>query len=381
MSDTHITCPRCNASIPLSEALLHDIQKETLERERKKIRDELSFEQKLAQQKQTEEVVFLKSSLDQATKKLHEAQNSELELRKQKNILDEQRRTFEIEKQRQIDSERESIRKRTTEEMTEAQRIKDKEKEQYIESLKKSLEDAQRKATQGSQQLQGEAQEIDMEQTLRKAFPEDSIEPIAKGVLGADIRQTVKSPRGMPCGTILWESKRTKAWSDGWIDKLKQDCLIDKANIAAIATEALPEEAKTGIGLKNGIWICSLSLVPMLSSLLRKSLIDVARERFFNKDKQTRAEDIYTFITSHEFHQRAQMMLETYMQMKNQITKERNAFEKSWKLRESQVDRLMSNISGLYGTMQEKAGSAMRELPGTSFTGEEVAENHALLPE
>ena len=315
-------------------------------------------------------MLHLKTSLEETAKKLQTAENTELELRKQKNILDEERRTFEINIQRQIDAERDAIRKKTTEELVGQQRLKDKEKEQYIEALKKSLEDAQRKATQGSQQLQGEVQEIDMEETLKNAFPQDLIEPIAKGTLGADIRQTVKSPRGMVCGTILWESKRTKAWSDGWIDKLKQDQLNDKAHISAIATESLPDEAKNGMGNKDGIWICKPSLVIVLSSLLRKSILDVAKDRVVSQNKQSRAEELYGFITGHEFTHQVEAMIEVYGQMKEQITRERTAYEKSWKTREMQVDRLLTGVSGIYGSMQGIAGNAMKELKGAEL-GEE----------
>lgn len=370
MSDQKITCPHCGTPIPLSEALLQDIQGEALTTEKKKIREELLFEQKQHEKKQNEEMLHLKTSLEETAKKLQTAENTELELRKQKNILDEERRTFEINIQRQIDAERDAIRKKTTEELVGQQRLKDKEKEQYIEALKKSLEDAQRKATQGSQQLQGEVQEIDMEETLKNAFPQDLIEPIAKGTLGADIRQTVKSPRGMVCGTILWESKRTKAWSDGWIDKLKQDQLNDKAHISAIATESLPDEAKNGMGNKDGIWICKPSLVIVLSSLLRKSILDVAKDRVVSQNKQSRAEELYGFITGHEFTHQVEAMIEVYGQMKEQITRERTAYEKSWKTREMQVDRLLTGVSGIYGSMQGIAGNAMKELKGAEL-GEE----------
>ena len=277
--------------------------------------------------------------LSKIKKQLEVAQNAELEIRKQKNTLDEEKRTFELEKQRQLDLEREKIRKATQEEMLESQKMKELEKDKIINDLKKSLEDAQRKATQGSQQLQGEVQELDLEATLRTNFPSDSIEPIGKGLLGADIRQVVKSPGGKVCGSILWESKRTKAWSDGWIAKLKEDMRADRANIPAIISETLPEEAKTGMGLKDGVWVSSHKLFIPLAMLLRKSLIDAAYQKFVSDNKQSKAEQIYGYVTSHEFAQQVESMVEVYSEMLTQITKERVAFEKSWKLREAQVHR------------------------------------------
>jgi hypothetical protein len=332
-----IICPHCKKSFELTDALTHQIEEDLLAGEKKKHEEELTA----------------------MKRQLEKAEEAELAVRKQKNLLDEEKRTFELDKQRQLDSEREKIRKSAEETILEQQRLKEKEKDKMIDDLKKSLEDAQRKATQGSQQLQGEVQELDLEQTLRSTFSLDSIEPIGKGVLGADIRQVVKSPGGKTCGSILWESKRTKAWSDGWITKLKDDMRNDKANIPAIVSETLPEEAKTGMGLKDGVWVCSPKLFTPLAMLLRKSLIDAAYQKFVSDNRQTKAEQIYGYVTSHEFAQQVESMVEVYTSMLEQITKERVAFEKSWKLRESQVHRLLSGVSGIYGQIQGAAGPAL----------------------
>lgn len=332
-----ITCPHCHRPFELTDALTHQIEEELLASEQKKHEDELG----------------------KIKKQLEAAQNAELAIRKQKNLLDEEKRTFELDKQRQLDAERANIRKAAEENILAQQRLKEKEKDKMIDDLKKSLEDAQRKATQGSQQLQGEVAELDVEDTLRHTFPSDGIEPIGKGVLGADIRQVVKSPGGKTCGSILWESKRTKAWSDSWITKLKDDMRADRANIPAIISEALPEEAKTGMGLKDGVWVCSLKLFVPLAMLLRKSLIDAAYQKFVSDNRQTKAEQIYGYVTSHEFAQQVESMVEVYTEMLSQVTRERVAFEKSWKLREAQIHRLLSGVSGIYGQIQGAAGPAL----------------------
>jgi hypothetical protein len=221
------------------------------------------------------------------------------------------------------------------------------------------LEDANKKATQGSQQLQGEVQELDLEVTLRESIVTDIIESVGKGVMGADIRQIVKTQRGNTCGTILWESKRTKAWSDGWVTKLKEDRLRDKANAAAIVSEVLPEEIKNGMGLKDGIWVCHPKLVIPLALLLHKAIEDAARQKFVSDRRQTDAERIYAVVTGHEFVQQVESMMETYNEMLTQIERERVAFEKFWKLRESQVKHLKSGVSGIVGELQEAAGPAL----------------------
>ncbi len=335
---TTIICPHCKKEIELTDALTHQIEEKVLGDQQKK------FE---------EEIAGLK-------KKLVVAENAELEIRKQKNALDEERRTFELEKQRQIDAEREKIRQKTTQEILESQRLKDREKDKVIDDLKKALEDAQRKASQGSQQLQGEVQELDLEDMLRREFPGDTIEPVGKGVLGADVRQTVRNARGVSCGVILWESKRTKAWSDGWIAKLKEDARADKANVPVIVSEVIPDVMhKTGIGEQNGVYVCRPTLAFALAMLLRKGLLYGDRQKTVAENKQTKAEELYTFVTSHEFAQNVESMIETYVQMRDQVSRERVAFEKSWKLREAQVTRLLSGVAGIYGSMQGIAGTAL----------------------
>ena len=332
-----IICPHCKKPFSLPEVFAHEIQEKALNKERKEHAQEM----------------------DEMKRKLEATEKNELLLRKEKNALDEERRKFELEKQRQIDAEREKIRQKTAAEIMESQRLKDKEKDKVIDDLKKSLEEAQRKATQGSQQLQGEVQELDLEEILRREFPGDTIESIGKGVAGADIRHIVRSPRGRDCGHILWESKRTKAWSDKWIADLKQNYRNDKADIPAIISEALPDEIKNGIGNKDGVWVALPKLLLPLAMLLRKPLLDTAKERVRNQDMKNKAESLYTYVTSHEFVQQVEAMMEAYNEMLVQISKERVAYEKMWKQREMQVNRLLSGVSGIYGSMQGIAGPAL----------------------
>ena len=334
---TTLICPHCKQSIEISEALSHQVEEKILAEQQEKHAIELA----------------------EMKKQLAVAQNTELDLRKKQNKLDEERRTFELDKQRQMDAEREKIRQKTLEEAAESQRMKNKEYEKKIEDMAKAVEEAQRKATQGSQQLQGEVQELDLEDLLHKEFPGDSIEPVGKGVLGADIRQIVRSPRGLDCGRILWESKRTKAWSDGWVVKLKEDLRNDKANIPAIISETLPEELKAGIGVRDGVWVASPALTLPLAMLLRKALLDSARQKMIAQNQQSKAEELYSYITSHEFANQVEAMVETYKDMQEQITRERTAFEKSWKQREAQVNRLLSGVAGIYGSMQGIAGPSL----------------------
>jgi len=359
VSNNIVVCPSCGNDVEISEAFRHQIEESLLTSEREKHQKELAEAKNKANQELLSELKILKEEASERNKKLEDAMNAELELRKEKNKLEDEKKEFELTKQRQLDEEREKIRLKTADEIAEQQRLKDKEKDKKIDDLMKALEDAQRKASQGSQQLQGEIQELDLEELLRSSFPGDAIEAIGKGVLGADIRQVVRSPRGILCGTILWESKRTKTWSSGWIEKLKEDGRKDKANITAIVSEAPPEEIKNGIGVVDGVWVCLPKFILPLSMLLRKSLLDVAREKLVAENRQEKADQLYTYVTGHEFVQQVESMIEIYREMQAQIIKERTAYERMWKLREAQVTRLMSGVGGIYGSMQGIAGSAL----------------------
>jgi len=338
---TTINCPHCGKPFEINDALEKDLRKHIEEDVNEKAKEKFALESKVRDQ----ELIENRKQLSELIKQLREEKvaRENVEVTMQKKLLEEQ----------------EKIRMKAKEEDSEKHRLELKEKETQLESMRKTIEELQRKGSVGSQQLQGEVQELDLEQTLHNTFPQDVIEPIGKGVLGADIRQIVKSPMGMDCGTILWESKRTKAWSDGWITKLKDDLLHDKAHIPAIISDTLPDEAKSGMGFKDGVWIASHKLALPLAALLRKSLLDAAKQKKIAGAQSTKAEELYGFVTSHDFQHQMEAMIETYQEMQKEIQKERVSFERSWKLREMQVNKLLTGVAGLYGSMQGIAGAAL----------------------
>ena len=362
-----ITCNKCGNIIEVSQALEAELRlsiEDKLKKESRKELDELGkkaeeaalkkiaerFEQEKKEQaieaeenkKQTQE---LRTQLLELTKQLTQertkGQNIELEM--QKKLLESQGRLFADAKEKAKEEHK----------MIEAELRK------KLDDAAKANEDLNRKLHQGSQQLQGEVQELDLEESLTREFPDDEIQPVGKGVLGADIRQIVKSPKGLECGKILWESKRTKAWSDGWIIKLKSDLIADRSHIPVIVSEVLPDEAVGGLGNKNGVWIASPKYAVILSALLRKSLLDAAKQKVIAQMKQTKAEELYGYVTSDEFVHQMESMIETYKEMKKQIDDERSAFDRMWKKREVQVNRLLSGASGMFGEMQGIAGTAL----------------------
>lgn len=347
-----IKCPKCGHEFEASEGLMSHLKEEASLEAEKKIRAEIEGENKLKLQN-------LENTIKEKDKKLDDSRQNELKLLEDKRKLEDDKKDLELEVQRKLDEGRAQIEEKAYQKADEDHKFKDLEKDKLIGDLKKSLEDAQRKAQQGSMQTQGEVAELDLEETLRSNFKDDEIVPVAKGKNGADVKQIVKTQRGTVCGVILWESKNTKTWDDDWITKLKQDTRNDKADLPAIVTSVLPKEFKTKMGIKEGVWVSAFDLVIPLAMLLRKTLVDSTRQKVISQNKQDKAGELYTYVTSLEFSQRVEAMVEAYNRMKDQIAKERLVFEKQWSEREKQVNILLGGVAGIYGDIQGIAGSAL----------------------
>lgn len=383
MSNT-IKCPHCGKPVEITEALKHQIEEKVLTNINSKHRQEIEFtikETKEKVKKQLDEkgaleTADLKKELEEKTQKVDELRKQELKLREEKRRIEEKEKELELETQRKIDEEKKKIEEKVLKQESEKHRHEDQEKEKIIKDLKKSLDEAQRKAQIGSQQLQGEVLELDLEGILEDNFPDDVIKPVGKGVKGADVRQIVKSPqKRYICGTILWETKRTKAWTDKWITKLKSDLRAEKANIPVIVTAVMPKEIKTGMGLKDGVWVTSFNLILPLAFLLRKNLLEVTREKVTAKYKDKKADILYQYITGHEFRQQVEALVEVYEEMQIQITKEKAAFEKIWKARQGQVERLLTSTAGVVGSIQGKLGQTALQVKGLDLLDSGEGEN------
>lgn len=386
---TTIKCSNCGHEIELTEALAKDFESAALTAEHAKHEAELSrvkqeLEDAAAKSIQAVEAkahaeaaakVDLKFQTMQ--KDAEETKKDNEELRKQLTAVMQDLReskkakeNAELEMQRRLTQEEGKIREEATKIADEKQRLNLAAKEKTITDLQKALDEAQRKAAQGSQQLQGEIMELDFESALANAFRDDLIEPVAKGTKGGDIRHTVKSARGTVCGVMLWEIKRTKNWTDGWIAKLKADLLAERANIPIIITEVMPRQIIEDMGTMDGVWVCKPQLAIALATLLRKGLLDVGMQKALSENRGTKADAVYTYLTSHEFAQQIEAMLETYQEMRGQVTKERVVYEKLWAQREKQADRLLSGTANIIGSMQGHIGQAsMPKIKGLELLG------------
>lgn len=342
---------------------------EDLDIARKKLESELASVQKKAV---AEQELLLKSLKDDAEAEKEANKQLRTQLGEVMKTLREEkqaRQNAEIEAQKKAVGEIEKMRDEVQKAADDKQRLNIAAKEKTIQDLQKALDDAQRKAAQGSQQLQGEIMELDFETALADAFRDDEVLPVAKGVRGGDITQTVKSPRGTICGTMIWEIKRTKNWTDSWIPKLKEDTRNAKANISIIITEVMPKQIEQDMGQLDGVWICKPKLAIILGTLLRKSLFDAAQQRALAENQGGKAEALYAYMTSHEFSQQIEAMVDTYQQMSSQVTKERVAYEKLWAQREKQAQGLLMSTANIVGSMQGHIGqAAMPKIKGLELS-------------
>ncbi|MBK6634554.1 MAG: DUF2130 domain-containing protein [Chitinophagaceae bacterium] len=226
----------------------------------------------------------------------------------------------------------------------------------------KLIEELKRKSEQGSMQLQGESQEILLEEIIREYFPFDLIEEEGKGVEGADCIQTVRNNMGIVCGKMIYESKRTKGWSNNWVDKLKTDKRNTGADVAILVTQTFPKDMDR-FGEKEGIWVCNFSEVASVSHLLRNGIINVYEAHKKQEGKGDKMQMLYDYLTGNEFRGQVEAIMEGFMAMKQGITKERIQMEKIWKEREKQLEKVLISTSGMYGSVKGIAGASIGDIP------------------
>lgn len=355
---TTIKCPYCEKPIQVDEALKHELEEKILKDAQEKHEIEIvKVKTESIQKAKVEAEAKVKEEIEERQKQSKELQEQVTDLLKQLRASKDAESKLEIEMQKKLLSEQTKIREEEGKAADERHRLKFAEQNKQLEDARKANEELQRKLNQGSQQMQGEILELDLESSLSNEFRDDAIAPVDKGVRGADIKHIVKSPLGNECGVILWEIKRTKTWSEGWIQKLKTDLRETKANIPVIITESMPKDVKAEIEFHNGVWIARPSSTIILAALLRKSLLDVAREKAFAKHRDTSADALYTFVTSHEFVQQIEAMVEVYMEMNADIMKEKAAFDRIWAKRENQAKKLLGSTANIIGSMQGQLGT------------------------
>lgn len=404
---TNIKCPSCSFEFPLEDALSGEL-KHLIEKEKQELRQQMLdfrnkaelkirqmeeekkaeaqkqealFQQKLQQelqQKNTEleqtlrkrlsadfenQLRLMQQTNDENEQKLKQARQREMEFLEKMQELKTKEEELELNIKRRLNEEREKLsseirdlEKQRIEQMENEFKLRLAEKEKQLEDQKKLAEEMKRKADQGSMQLQGEVQELLLEDLLRQTFPYDKVTPVGKGVRGADCIHTVCNPFGNECGKIIYESKRTKDFSQEWIEKLKGDMRSLGADIAVIVTQAMPKDMDR-FGERDGVYICTFSEVRSLSAVLRTSIMKVFSISQSQKGKGDKMSLLYDYLTGNEFGEQWQAIREGFLTMKQSIQRERDAMEKLWKAREKQLEKVLLNAAHIRGSIDGIAGS------------------------
>jgi hypothetical protein len=304
---------------------------------------------------------------------LQQSRELELELRRKQRELEASVLDADLKVQRTLAEERNKIRGDAEVRTQESHRLKDLEKDKLIQDLKSSLDDMKRKADQGSTEIQGKVLELDFEEQLRRIFHLDDIQPVPRGIRGADLVQMVRNPAGSDCGSIIWETKNTKAWSPGWITKLKDDMAETRASLAILVTVALPEGIAR-FGQFDGVWVTDpLSALP-LAAALRQQLLQLERERQASTGKTVKMEMLYSYLAGNEFKGRVEGIVEAFTSLQDQLQRERRAMEKNWKEREKQIERVIKNTVGLYGDMQGIIGGQIPTIDALELESKALVE-------
>ena len=398
-----LSCPSCRTEIEITEALSSQLTaqiRKEMDAEQKAKQAELKLaHQQLAEQRQSlanEQATFatkLKAGIDaervnilaeakksaaeslslqmkdqetqlaETKAKLKVAQQNELDILKRERELLEQAEELKLAAAREVHAQRASIRESAMKQFVEEHQLKDAETQKLVSDLRHQIGDLKRKAEQGSMQTQGEVQEIALESLLETSFPTDSIEPVGKGINGADCKQVVHCPSGTRCGDILWESKRTKAFSKAWLPKLRDDQRSARSSIAVLVTQVMPEGVDT-FALMDGVWVCSWNCVKALSMALRAGLIDVTKNKLASEGRVEKMELVYNYLSSQEFQRCVEGIVEAFVTMQSDLESEKRSMTRIWNKREKQIGRAISNTAGLYGDLQGIIGVAMPTVEG-----------------
>ena len=384
MSNEFITCPYCEKSIPLSKAISHEVdtrltKKLDLREDgiRRKYESDLSAALQKARLDATAaatsqmsvELDVLKVQLSEQAAKLSRTQALEIKLRQERQSLEAEKAELELRVIREIDAKRKEIETNTRKRAAEEQTLILREKDELLDQMRRQIRELKQKSEQGSQQLQGAVLELDLEERLKAMFPLDEIKSVPKGVNGADLIQRVFDRTGELCGSILWETKRTKNWSDAWVGKLKVDQLAVEADVALLLTQALPKDCERFKQVDGSLWVTNQACALDLAFVLRNALIELAKNRRIVRGKSEKMEVLYDYLSSAQFGARVEAVLNTLVMMKGDLDAERRAYARIWAKRRTQIDSVIGNISHVVGDLQTIGDLTLAEIKSLSLAG------------
>lgn len=413
--ENKIDCPNCGNEIDVQDILYHQVdaqlkkkyqdelakekenfnvqfselkaQKKSLDEQKKKQQEEIDKQvsdqvkaselvlkkklQQEAEQEQSEALSSLKQELNDKSLKIKELNKATIELERAKREKNELEEKIRAESEKELTAKLTLERQKIQKEENDKNELKLKELAKQLEDQKKLTEEMKRKQEQGSMQMQGEVQELSIEEWLATSFPLDVIEEIKKGERGADCLQIVHTRTRQNCGSIYYESKRTKSFQASWIEKFKQDIQEKNADIGVLVTEVMPPDMER-IGQKEGIWICSYEEFKGLSNVLRESIIQLSTAMIIQENKGDKMGMLYDFLTSNEFKLQIESIVEGFSQMKADLETEQRAMRKIWKAREKQIDKVVVNTIDMYASVKGIAGSAVQSIPSLELDPSEI---------
>jgi len=328
---------------------------EKMEAEKKALEDKLKnkLQSDFAQQMKAQQ-----EELEEKSKMISELRDKEIEMERMKREMKEEKKNWEYEFEKKIQKEREEYEEQIIKREHQRIELKMKERDKVIADLKTQIDEAKRKAEQGSMQLQGEVQELAIEEYLSANFPFDEVVEVKKGARGGDCIQIVNDGNQVNCGSIYYESKRTKDFQPAWIEKFKADMRVKGADIGVIVTEAMPKDMKM-MGEKSGIWICTFEEFKALSFVLRNTVILVSQERGSQQNKGDKMNLLYDYLTSSEFRMQVEGIVEGFTQMQTDLQREKNSMNRIWSQREKQIQKVILNTTNMFGSIKGIAGAAI----------------------
>ena len=401
-----INCPKCGEEIDVNDILYHqvdeqlkkkysdelakekekyDAQASKLEEDRKKLEAEKNKQQEEitkqvndeikqreialkkrikseAEEEQSDALNSLREELNEKSSKIKELNKTSVEFEKLKREKSELEASIKAESEKELNKRLLEEKEKIQKEESDKNELKFKELEKQLEDQKKLTEEMKRKQEQGSMQTQGEVQELGIEEWLIDKFPLDVIQEIKKGERGADCLQIVHTRSRQNCGTIYYESKRTKSFQSSWIEKFKSDIREKNANIGVLVTEVMPPDMER-LGLKDGVWVCSFDEFKGLCAVLRESVIQISKAIVTQENKGDKMGMLYDFLTSNEFKLQIEAIVEGFTQMKSDLESEQRSMRSIWKKREKQIDKVLLNTADMYGAIKGIAGNAVQSVP------------------
>ncbi len=359
MNKEEIKCPKCGAKITVDQAIVQkmvDIKvKNQVEKDRTELEEKIKKE---FEENQSRDLKILNEKLITAQKEKEEAIKKEIEFIKKEEELADKLRKQELIIAQRLKTEKINIEEKVRKDEIEKNQFLIAEMRKQLDDTKKALIEAQRKAQQGSMQTQGEVVELSLEELLKQKFPHDDIQPVPKGITGADIIQKVYNKTGSECGLIAWESKQTKAWTEDWVQKLKDDGRNIKASAMVLVSDVLPKNI-SNFGIYKGIWVTNFSSAEGLTIALRNQMMAVSSALASQVDKDDKKDILYDYLCGPGFATKIETMVETFVNMKTTLEKEKAVFTKVWASREIQIQRLTENTAKIYGEIQGIAGNKL----------------------